>query len=73
MAPENTKSLEFFMAITAAIKNVLSPNSDRTIIENDPKKAWKNPALKLLTGAEAVSFCCCCNNLKKKKMKISIN
>lgn len=45
MAPANTVILECRMAIIAAMKNVLSPNSETTITERDAMKACVNPTL----------------------------
>lgn len=43
MAPKNTVSRECFMAMMAAMKNVLSPISDTMITDKDAKKPWMNP------------------------------
>lgn len=45
IAPTNTVNLGCFIAIIAAIKNVLSPNSDTTITDKDATKACKKPNL----------------------------
>ena len=42
-APANTVIREYFIAIMAAIKNVLSPSSDTIITETDATKPWINP------------------------------
>lgn len=43
MAPRNTVSLECLIAIIAAMKNVLSPNSDTTMTDNDATNACIKP------------------------------
>lgn len=43
IAPVNTVILECRMAIIAAMKNVLSPNSETTITESDATKACTSP------------------------------
>lgn len=43
MAPANTVNLGYLIAIMAAMKKVLSPNSDTIITENEATKAGKNP------------------------------
>lgn len=48
IAPANTNNLEYFMAIMAAIKKVLSPISDTMITERDAIKACTNPNCNLL-------------------------
>lgn len=50
IAPTKTVSRGCLIAIMAAMKNVLSPNSDTIITENDATNAWKKP--KLATGSE---------------------
>lgn len=45
IAPMNTVNLGCFIAIIAAIKNVLSPNSDTTMTDRDAMKAWRKPTL----------------------------
>lgn len=45
MAPTNTVNLGCFIAIIAAMKNVLSPNSDTTMTDKAAIKACKNPNL----------------------------
>lgn len=45
IAPANTVNLGCFIAIIAAMKNVLSPNSDTTITDKDAMKACKKPNL----------------------------
>lgn len=37
--------LEYFIAMMAAMKNVLSPISETIMTENEATKAWKNPTL----------------------------
>ena len=44
------------MAIIAAIKNVLSPNSETTITDNDATKAWINPKFSSLVSGEIFSI-----------------
>lgn len=43
MAPMKTVNLGCLMAMIAAMKKVLSPNSDTTITERAATKAWRNP------------------------------
>lgn len=45
IAPMNTVNLGCFIAIIAAMKNVLSPNSDTTITDKDAIKACRKPTL----------------------------
>lgn len=45
IAPKKTVSLGCLIAIIAAIKKVLSPNSETTITDKDATKAWMNPRL----------------------------
>ncbi len=42
MAAMKTVDLECLIAIMAAMKNVLSPNSDTIITETDAINAWTN-------------------------------
>lgn len=44
IAPANTVIRECRIAIIAAMKNVLSPNSETTITESDATKACTNPS-----------------------------
>lgn len=57
MAPLNTASLGCFMAMIAAMKKVLSPNSETTITDSEATNACKNPTL-LLASDDRVSFVC---------------
>lgn len=52
MAPKNTVSRECFIAMMAAMKNVLSPISDTMITDKDAKKPWMNPV-----RVTSVGFC----------------
>lgn len=45
IAPTNTVNLGCFIAIIAAMKNVLSPNSDTTITDRDATNACTKPNL----------------------------
>lgn len=45
IAPMKTVNLGCFIAIIAAMKNVLSPNSDTTITDKDAMKACRKPTL----------------------------
>lgn len=43
IAPMNTVNRGCFIAIIAAMKNVLSPNSDTTMTDKDAMKACRKP------------------------------
>lgn len=45
IAPMNTVNLGCFIAIIAAMKNVLSPNSDTTMTDKEAMKACRKPTL----------------------------
>ena len=45
-APEKIVNRLYFIAIIAAMKNVLSPISDTKITEKEDRKPWENPSLK---------------------------
>lgn len=47
MAPANTTRRLYRMAMIAAMKKVLSPNSDTMMTEIEATKAWRKPRLPL--------------------------
>lgn len=55
IAPDNTVSLGCFIAMMAAIKNVLSPNSDTMMTDKDATTAWRKPNLSDLSDVEVLS------------------
>jgi len=56
IAPDNTVSLGCFIAIIAAMKNVLSPNSDTIITDKDATIACRKPNLSDFSDAESGDF-----------------
>jgi len=66
MAPAKTVSRGCLMAIMAAMKKVLSPNSETIITEKEATKAWKKPTppstspVVLGTCTQIVIFTQCC-------------
>lgn len=53
MAPPKTVRRGYLIAMIAAMKNVLSPNSETIITEKEATKAGKNPTL---AGSGFISF-----------------
>jgi len=56
IAPDNTVSLGCFIAIIAAMKNVLSPNSDTMITDKDATIACRKPNLSDFSDAKSGDF-----------------
>lgn len=58
MAPANTVNRGYLIAIIAAIKNVLSPNSETTMTEIEATNAWRNPKFSNdVAGVPGKLFC----------------